>query len=92
MLTIDTIPLCSERRHSCRHCHKADKSVRTPLLVFSMQLVLAAATAELVELQPVRRVLLILCRHVIALFALRALQNNIISRHISSLYALRVYA
>ena len=48
-----------------------------------MQLVLAAATAEFAEFEPVRRILLVLCRHVIALFALRALQNNIISRHTS---------
>ena len=33
----------------------------------------AAATAELLEFQAVRRVLLILGRHVIALFAFRAL-------------------
>ena len=45
---------------------------------------LAAATAELLELKPVRRVLFILGRHVIALFALGALQNNVISRHTSS--------
>ena len=49
-----------------------------------MQLVLAAATAELAEFEPVRRILLVLGRHVIALFALRTLQNNIISRHKSS--------
>ena len=52
-----------------------------PLLILFMQLVLAAAATELFELKPVRRVLFVLCRHVIALFALRALQNNVISRH-----------
>ena len=41
----------------------------------------AAATAKLLELQTVGRVLLVLGRHVIALFALRALQNNVISGH-----------
>ena len=51
------------------------------LLVLSMQLMLAAATTELVELQASRRVLFVLCRHVITLFAFRALQNNVISRH-----------
>ena len=44
----------------------------------------AAATAEFVELKPVRRVLFVLGRHVVALFALCALQNNVISRHKTS--------
>ncbi len=44
----------------------------------------AAATAELFELQPVRRVLFVLGRHVVAFFALGALQNYVISRHKSS--------
>jgi hypothetical protein len=46
-----------------------------------MQRVAAAATAKLLELQSVRRVLFVLCRHVIPLFALGALQNNIVSWH-----------
>ena len=54
-----------------------------------MQLVLAAAATELFELKPVRRVLLVLSRHVIALFALGALQNNVISRHTSSVVGIR---
>jgi hypothetical protein len=41
----------------------------------------AAAAAELLELQPIRRVLFVLGRHVVALLALGTLQNNIISRH-----------
>ena len=41
----------------------------------------AAAATKLLKLQPVRRVLFVLCRHVITLFAFRALQNNVISRH-----------
>ena len=44
----------------------------------------AAATAELFELKPVRRALFVLGRHVVALFALRALQNYVISRHKNS--------
>lgn len=48
-----------------------------------MQCVATATAAELLELEPVRRVLFVLGRHVVALFALRALQNNIISRHIN---------
>jgi hypothetical protein len=51
------------------------------LFVLSVQLMLAAATTELVELQAARCVLFVLGRHVIALFALRALQNDVISRH-----------
>jgi len=56
------------------------------LFIFSVQLVLAAATAELTHLKPVRRVLFVLGRHVVALFALRALQNDVIPRHFLTLY------
>jgi hypothetical protein len=45
----------------------------------------AAAATILFELKPVWRVLFVLCRHVIALFALCALQNNVISRHKTSI-------
>ncbi len=48
-----------------------------------MQTVASATATELVELQPVRRVLLVLGRHVVALFALRALKNDIVSRSLS---------
>src|SRR5439155_869282 len=44
--------------------------------------VAAAATAKLFELKPIRRVLFVLGRHVITLFALSALQYNVISWHI----------
>jgi hypothetical protein len=54
------------------------------LFIFFVQCMAAAATTELFELKPVRRALFVLCRHVVALFALRALQNNVISRHITS--------
>ena len=46
-----------------------------------MQSVAAAAAAELFELQAARRVLFVLRRYVIALFALSALQNDVISWH-----------
>jgi hypothetical protein len=46
-----------------------------------MQRMAAAAATEFFELKPVWRVLLVLGRHVIALFALRALQNNVIPWH-----------
>ena len=51
-----------------------------------MQPMAPAAAAKLFKLKPVRRVLFVLCRHVITLFALGALQNYIISRHKSSLF------
>ncbi len=54
------------------------------LFVFLVQPVATAAAAKLFKLKPVRRVLFILCRHVITLFALSALQNNVISWHIFS--------
>ena len=44
----------------------------------------AAATAKLIKLKPVRRVLFVFRRHVIAFLALGALQNYIISRHKTS--------
>ena len=53
-----------------------------------MQRVATAATAELLELKPVRRVLFVLGRHVIALLTISALQNNVVSsafRHFSLL-------
>lgn len=91
MLTIDTIPLLnfgfgiwdfgfavwfkSEIRYP---------NSQIDLFVFFVQRMAAAATAELFELKPVRRALFVLCRHVVALFALRALQNNVISRHKNS--------
>lgn len=56
----------------------------TDLFVLSVQPVATAAAAKFIKFKPVRRVLFILCRHVVSLFALGALQNNIISRHNSS--------
>jgi hypothetical protein len=46
-----------------------------------MQRMAAAAATKLLELKPIRRVLFVLRRHVIALFAFGALQNDVISRH-----------
>jgi hypothetical protein len=48
-------------------------------LILFVQRVAAATTAELLELEPVRRVLFVLCRYVIALFTIRTLQNDVIS-------------
>jgi hypothetical protein len=45
----------------------------------------AALVTELLELKTVRRLLLVLGRHVVAILALGALQRDVISRH-NSLY------
>ena len=65
MLTVNTIPLC-ERGDPEAHPSKG-------LLVFAMHGVAAAPTTELLELQPVRCVLFVLRRDVVAFLALRAL-------------------
>ena len=87
MLTIDTIPLWRLRivefglqiyKSEFRN-HKSEI-----LFAFPVHRMAATATAEFFEFQAVRRVLLVLCRHVITLFALGALQNYVISRHITS--------
>jgi hypothetical protein len=57
------------------------------LFVLFVQRMAAAAATELFELKPVRRVLFVLCRHVIPLFALGALQNYVISRHFELPYS-----
>jgi len=60
-------------------------SVRAPpLFVLSVHTVAATAATEFLKLKPSGRVLFVFCRHVIALFALGALQNNVISRHKTS--------
>ena len=50
-------------------------------LRFLVRPVLAAAAAELPELQALRRGLLILRRHVVAALALGALQHDVVARH-----------
>ena len=52
------------------------------LFVFLVHPMATAATAKLFKLKPSRRVLLVFRRHVVTLFALGALQNYVISRHI----------
>ena len=87
MLTIDTIPLkfSFEFRVKSRESKKilriTTQAFNSRLFVFFMQLMATAATAEFLKFKPIRRVLFILCRCVIALFAFSALQNNIISWH-----------
>jgi hypothetical protein len=53
---------------------------------FLVPRVLAAAAAELAELQALGRRLLILRRRVITTLAFRALEHNVIARHNSILY------
>jgi hypothetical protein len=91
MLTIDTIPLCQfwilDLRFQIKILSRTviqNPKSKIGLLVLFMQPMAAAATAKLFKLKPVRRVLFVLGRHVITLFALGALQNNVISRHKSS--------
>ncbi len=87
MLTIDTIPLyalrvASSLSYECfLYSTNSTNTTNPQLLILAMQAVAAAATAEFIQLKPVRRVLFILRRHVIPLFALGALQNDVISRH-----------
>ncbi len=92
MLTIDTIPLFNLRfwMGDFGFAIPSFKSeIRNPnseieLFILFVRRVAAATSAELFELKPVRRGLFILRRYVIPLFALRALQNYVISRHITS--------
>ena len=83
MLTIDTIPLQRSQISDL-------KFEIINLFVFSVQPVAAAAATELVEFQAVRRGLLVLGRHVVALFALGALQNDVISCSLSHFLPLLV--
>jgi len=52
-----------------------------------VQDVFATTLAELLEFQPLRGLLLILIRHVIALFALGALQNYVVSHYQFSVFS-----
>ena len=65
--------------------HSPSTIHHSSLFVLFVRLMLTATAAELVELQASRCVLFVLCRHVVALFALRALQNDVISRHFFTL-------
>jgi hypothetical protein len=47
--------------------------------------VLTAAPAKFTELQTIRGGLLVLCRDVVAAFAVRALKYNVVARHKSNL-------
>lgn len=91
MLTIDTIPLRRFFDFSFwRLCIPGNApenpderitKIENRLFVFAMHSVRTTATAELLEFEPIRRRLLVLGRHVVAFFALCALQNDVIPWH-----------
>jgi hypothetical protein len=58
---------------------------KSKLFIFPMQSVATATTAKLFEFQPSRRILFVFRRYIIALFTFSALQNYVISWHISIL-------
>ena len=83
MLTIDTIPLCQDNEqlivNNSETVHCPQPTVH--LLIFLVYTVATAATAKFLKFKPIRRILFVFCRHVVAFFTLRALQNYVISRH-----------
>lgn len=72
MLTVNTIPLDISLDESWINPGSIAATPRG-LLRFLVRYVLAAAAAEFLELQPLGRLLLVLGRHVVTLFAFRAL-------------------
>ena len=64
--------------------------VLPPVALFSLFVgfVLTTTAAELTKFKPLRRRLLVLCRHVIAALTFGTLQHNIIARHKSPLCVL----
>lgn len=93
MLTIDTIPLkkfsilslslMTNQTYNLPQTYAANR--KSLLFIFSMQRMNATTTTEFFEFKTTRSRFFILCRNVIALFALGALQNYVISRHNSYL-------
>jgi hypothetical protein len=61
--------------------HHSSLRIQHSSLRLFVRPVLAAAAAELPELQALRRRLLILRRHVVAALALGALQHDVVARH-----------
>ena len=87
-LTVELTPLNSALRHSLSAFRKpfwrianSERRGASFLLRFLVRRVLAARPAELLELQPARRGLLVLGGGVIAVLAITALQSNNLSRH-----------
>ena len=87
MLTVDTIPLCQFpnaewRMPISRLNPQSEIGNRQSLLRFFVISVLTATAAELAELKPIRRGLLILGRYVVSALACTTLKNNIIAWHL----------
>ena len=93
MLTVDTIPLrtlpIANFRLPITSCFQRQLKIgdwqSEMLLGLFMIRVLTAAPAKFTELQTIRGCLLVLCRDVVAAFAVRALKYNVVARHKSSL-------
>ena len=61
------------------------------LLRFFMRLVASTVIAELLELKPIRRLLLVLSRNVITMLTFSTLKSDVISWHNPSTAKLKVY-
>ena len=73
MLTVNTIPLEELRAGKRRSCLKRPLTRKVQLLCLLVTDVLPATTTILAEFKPLRRLLLVLGRHVVTLFAIGAL-------------------
>ena len=84
MLTIDTIPLRLKIPDSVIQTLIWNLELgiwNLQLFIFAVQAMATAATAKLIQLQSSRSILFVFRRYIVALFALSALQNYVISRH-----------
>jgi multisubunit Na+/H+ antiporter MnhB subunit len=57
------------------------RPISPSLLCFLVRRVLTAKTTELLELQPLRRFLLVFCGGVVAVFTIATLQNDVVSHN-----------
>ena len=69
-----------EEKTDCGFLHPSSLILH-PLFRLLVSSVLAATAAEFAELKTLRGRLLILGRHVVTTFAVRALKHNVIARH-----------
>ncbi len=86
VLTVDTIPLGRGDQLKVTGNKKSLNARRlSPVIYYLLRLfmirVLTATSAKLTELQTIRGCLLVLCRDVVAAFAIRALKYNVVARH-----------
>jgi hypothetical protein len=80
VLAANTIPLYIPQARALSPC-LAEAELTTELLRLLMGFVASAPVAKLLELQSVRRLLLVLGCDVVAILALRTLKNYVVSRH-----------